>query len=844
MNVIQKAAVPLSALVFGLLTVPSLANDGLRPSEKHILKLQQRVLCPDDGLLLGNGDLSVSVYRTADRIVWRFGKGDVWDRRLDLSDDPKPAHISEIAHGIKVEGWKCPPYGSAPAVATRGTKNPERMQELCQGSPPSYKKRPYPCPKPVGELAMQLPADQMGLEIEQRLVIEEATLFITCCWRSGARLEVECFIPPTPNVLVVRWRMSNWNERTRTGHILPPVWFSLYRWADPKLETFAAKFFADYRHGAFQSMCDPKITPLPPPSVRNQNGLHLIEQSFPPDLLFENGFQYAMAPFASGCAVSPVDMADTGEARLHIMPPTDGLAGELVVAVATSSDDGGAHQELQRIHTELSSNPNEAVKNWTEANLRSAEEFWSKSRLSVSDALVENLWYETLHARRCAYRHDTVPPGLFLPSTVQDYSHWHGDYHTNYNFQQPFWGDYTANHLELGDAYFRGMEFLLQIGRKIARDYYDCRGAFIQLSGYPIHAEDDPLGVAPMGRMAYMTGWAMNQYWWRYLYTLDEEWLRSTGYPVIRDCALFYTDFLKKGDDGLYHAFPSNQGEDGFTGDPKDYTDRHQVMRHLRYCLRAAILASEVLQVDDNLRTQWRDRLEHCAGDDGKPLPELGGLARHCYEVNPPEFSVGRPYHPQPDTHDGRPWPPPGDGLLTWYFGQYPVAALGRLRTAAFIADRDFPVFRELVDRWRHPNGLIWGMAIANYGHAGAWTETLGVIAPLQEMMLQSWDGALRIFPAWPRELDARFERFRAEGAFLVSATCSKGRVASLEIFSEKGSRCRLYPPWPSGVKVTDESGKLVDYETEDYGRIAFPTQIGVSYRLEPGHSDGRRNGR
>ena len=76
----------------------------------------------------------------------------------------------------------------------------------------------------------------------------------------------------------------------------------------------------------------------------------------------------------------------------------------------------------------------------------------------MADPLLENLWYETLHARRCAYRHDTVPPGLFLPSTVQDYSHWHGDYHLNYNFQEPFWGDYTANHLELGDAYFQGME--------------------------------------------------------------------------------------------------------------------------------------------------------------------------------------------------------------------------------------------------------------------------------------------------------------------------------------------------------------------------------------------------
>ena len=240
----------------------------------------------------------------------------------------------------------------------------------------------------------------------------------------------------------------------------------------------------------------------------------------------------------------------------------------------------------------------------------------------------------------------------------------------------------------LGDAYFRGMDFFLQIGRKIARDYYGCRGVFIQLSGYPIHAEDDPLGVVPMGRMAYMTGWAVNQYWWRYLVTLDADWLRATGYPVLRDAALFYTDFLQKGEDGLYHAFPSNQGEDGFSGNPQDYTDRTQVMQHLRYCLRAAILASEVLQTDAELREQWRDRLEHCAGDDGRPPLVLTGIDKLCADANPPEFGLGRPFQPQPATHDGKPWP---ESPTAWYFGQYPWMRDGPLASRGVHRRPRFP---------------------------------------------------------------------------------------------------------------------------------------------------------
>ena len=139
-------------VILALLAVIYLVDRAIAaPAPSHIIEIERPILAAEEGFLLGNGDLSVSVYQTADQIVWRFGKGDVWDRRLDRSDDPKPPHIREVAHGIEVEGWKCPPYGG-PVEATRGTKDAKRMREICQSCPPSYVRRPYPCPKPVGEL--------------------------------------------------------------------------------------------------------------------------------------------------------------------------------------------------------------------------------------------------------------------------------------------------------------------------------------------------------------------------------------------------------------------------------------------------------------------------------------------------------------------------------------------------------------------------------------------------------------------------------------------------------------------------------------------------------------------
>ena len=830
----------------------------------HIIELDGPVGLPQDGLLLGNGDLSISVYQHLNRLIWRFGKNDVWDRRLDRSRDPRPPHIDEIARGVGEEGWKCGPYGDGEVVATRGTKDPKRMKELCSGVPPSFC-QPYPCPKPVGELALSLPPDLTGMTIRQRLLIEEATLEITCTWSAGVTFKATCFVPPSPNVLVVHWTLEGWSEATRIGLAssqVQPLWFSLYRWPDPTVADFNARYFCENR--ALSSLFGQKAfdqTPLPPPSTRQVDEQWVIEQAFPPDPLFKDGFRYLLAPaYAPGnventlltkrgeysfCAFDEKNSnraennltAKSGEARLHLLPPDELREGRLAVSVTTSRDPDGPEEELRRIRGLLASSPVAVMQRWEAETRANAAGFWGKSSLKVAEPLLENAWYETLHARRCAYRADTVTPGLFMPSTVLDYSLWHGDYHTNYNLQSPFFGDNTANHVELGDAFFHAMQYFRQMGKKIAHDYYNCRGVFIQLSGYPAYMEDDALGAVPMGRMAYMTGWVVSHYWWRYRYTMDVEWLRNIGYPAIRDCALFYTDFLKKGADGLYHAFPSNQGEDGFTGDPKDFTDRKQVLQHARYCLRVAIKAAEVLGADAELRDAWRDRLEHCAGNDGTPpVAEDERLA-----MNPPEFRAdsvqsvanARIYLPKPLS---QPWPAPGDVNFDWYFGFLSWMVMQEIRAGRFAPDDGgFARFREMINRWRRPNGLFCGMSMFMYGPSGAFTESQAILAPIQELMLQSWDGVIRVFPSWPKHVDAEYRDFRAEGAFLVTAAWSGGGVTRLEIRSERGGSCRLMSPWAGNIRVKDQAGTGVPAVIEPDGIVVFETRPGETYRITGG---------
>lgn len=69
--------------------------------------------------------------------------------------------------------------------------------------------------------------------------------------------------------------------------------------------------------------------------------------------------------------------------------------------------------------------------------------------------------------------------------------------------------------------------------------------------------------------------------------------------------------------------------------------------------------------------------------------------------------------------------------------------------------------------------------------------------AAVQEMLLQSHAGAVRVFPAVPASWkDAGFVSLRARGAFLVSAERREGDVRKVRVTSEKGGRLRLEIPF------------------------------------------------
>jgi len=151
-------------------------------------------------------------------------------------------------------------------------------------------------------------------------------------------------------------------------------------------------------------------------------------------------------------------------------------------------------------------------------------------------------------------------------------------------------------------------------------------------------------------------------------------------------------------------------------------------------------------------------------------------------------------------------------------------------------------VREELCARLR-PNGtLTLNRNEPQYGfnRNGHYTEQFGASMAVSELLVQSVGDLVRVFPAWPKERDARFDGLRAQGGFLVSAEQKGGRITQVTITSTVGGRLRLLSPWPT-IRVQRADREPKDLAPDERGVVQMDTSVGEQMVFRPG-SDVARN--
>jgi hypothetical protein len=332
------------------------------------------------------------------------------------------------------------------------------------------------------------------------------------------------------------------------------------------------------------------------------------------------------------------------------------------------------------------------------------------------------------------------------------------------------------------------------------------------------------------------------QFWWDYLYTGDRAFLRDRAYPLMKQVAAFYVNYLEKDAQGRYNMDPSNAHET-FWAVKNPTTD----LAALRYFFPSLIQASTILGVDADLRPVWQDRLDHLAPyaldpASGAILPyELrpGEQVGSHNGENPDVFPIGV----FPDITVGSPDLPLG--IRTFYHRVFVnangwttdsicAARLGLADTPAGNSrDRQMGLADllkiHIEDYQDHPSGLqdYFNRTPAIHPYlegSGTFSTAVG------EMLLQPWNGAIRVCPALPKAWSADF-KLLATGGFEVTGHAEKGKVVALSLLSERGEAVVLANPWGAAATVTAD-GKTVLNSAE--ALLQFPTQAGKTYLVTP----------
>lgn len=416
-------------------------------------------------------------------------------------------------------------------------------------------------------------------------------------------------------------------------------------------------------------------------------------------------------------------------------------------------------------------------------------EWWHRycrqSFVSLPDKRMENFYWAQIYKLGSATRPgkgiaDNQGPWLVL--TPWPNAWW------NLNVQLSYWPVTTSNHTELGqvlvDAVRDNMDNLIaNVPTKYRHDS----------AALPVATDFDMVGTEvpmPGGKGHVQIGnlpWLCHNLWQQYRYTMDTDVLRDALYPALKRAVNLYLHFVYEGEDGRLHLPETYSPEYGSA------PDCNYDLALLRWGCQTLIETAGLLGDDDGPDPRWQEVVDRLA--DYPSDPEQGMLigAGVPYEKSHRHFSHMLMFYPLHTVNADMPGAREQMERTVDRWFSIPGNILGFSYTGASLMHSAFGDGNSALDKL---NGLFTKYLRPNtlYKESGPVIETpLSGAQAILEMLLQSWGGKIRVFPAMPDAwAAASFADLRAEGAFLVSATRLDGKTTSITVRSLAGEPCVL----------------------------------------------------
>lgn len=566
--------------------------------------------------------------------------------------------------------------------------------------------------------------------------------------------------------------------------------------------------------------------------------------------------------FAVACRILQESAPSVAVNQHRIEQKTDKNKFTILVSVVTDRENPQPAAAAKQLLDEVESAGIDRIKKEKDQWYRN---FWSNSFVKLGDDYLENIYYLRRYLMAAGSQGEfpvAFNGGLWRWN--RDVLNWVTPHH--WNTQQQYWGLCAQNDCQLMIPYLNTYFKMIPFGEALAKEKGAPNDALLITEAHCFSGEQVSKDRGDMKNNFTPAAQIASLFWDYYAFTGDKDFLRNKAYPFMKKAANFYLDKLQWDETKKEYFLLSSVYESAEINHVKNaISDRNCVEQLFKNCIQAASL----LKTDRDKKDQWNHVLSHLwertfqASENGTEMIAPAGeyYTEQRYSSwnwgcgGSIAFPAGLIGIDDKDTRMGKAvinlvnwrndanahYPMPeiaarmglGDQALQYLINGVRIHQMypqGLMHNVTGYPDNiyDLKSIHDLLNHAytiRSHDFFQCGMEpISNYG------------TTINEMMLQSNEGKIRVFPAIPSKWDTVSIAFTllARGAFIVSSERNdKAKVTQIGIKSLQGNLCRIQSPWDKAENVVvlqEDNGKKVNCKIGADNVISFQTKPGTEY--------------